>query len=286
MSGGVPHGLVYSDESDSDDEGSVAGGLGSPKRGNASRRLGWEEEDEKASKGFGGFARFGAFGSSKPAEPARLEQIEEKDKVDSNSVSGTPAGLEPSAPIVAPVPVRPAEPQISEVVESAPVEYANRVPAESTPKAFVPSFAADPREQSPMGTPIVQLNDDRFQSPPAPMFRRQSSGLSNHSREIPAVAAIPKSISPVPQQQQQPSQPVLMRKYSEEMSAPRSGAVTPKDVSRLSEAGSGFSGGNPHEWGVTEVVEWARSRGFDDAICEKFAGEWQIAVDTAPMCLC
>ncbi|KAG7530680.1 hypothetical protein FFLO_04850 [Filobasidium floriforme] len=39
----------------------------------------------------------------------------------------------------------------------------------------------------------------------------------------------------------------------------------------IAPAGSGFSGGNPHEWGVAEVVEWARSRGFDDAICEKFA---------------
>lgn len=128
-----------------------------------------------------------------------------------------------------------------------------------------------------MGTPIVQLNEDRgaaYQSPPAPVFRRQSSGLSNLSRETPVVAAIPKSVSPVPQQQQQQQvQPVLTRKYSEEMATPRSGAVTPKEVSRMSEAGSGFSGGNPHEWGVTEVVEWARSRGFDDAICEKFAGK-------------
>ena len=125
-----------------------------------------------------------------------------------------------------------------------------------------------------MGTPVVQLNDDRFQSPPAPVFRRQSSGLSNLSREMPAVAAVTKSASPVPQQQP----PMLNRKYSEELAAPRSGAVTPKDTSRLSEAGSGFSVGNPHEWGVTEVVEWARSRGFDDAICEKFAGESSKAV--------
>lgn len=279
MSSGVPHGLVYSDESDSEDEGSVAGGLGSPKKG-FNRRLGWEDDEEQTGKGF---ARFGALGAGKTAEPARrLDQIQEKDKVE--TPVDTRAGLEPSAPIIAPVAVRPAETQMAEFVEPAPVEPVSRAPVgsvaqapvESASRVFVPPYA-DPREESPMGTPIVQLNEDRgaaYQSPPAPVFRRQSSGLSNLSRETPVVAAIPKSVSPVPQQQQQQQvQPVLTRKYSEEMATPRSGAVTPKDVSRMSEAGSGFSGGNPHEWGVTEVVEWARSRGFDDAICEKFAGK-------------
>ena len=272
MSGGVPHGLVYSDESDSEDEGSVVGGLGSPKRG-TNRRLGWEDEDEQAAKGFGGFARFGAFGAGKMGEQGgRLEQIQEKNKVEPVSESGN--GLEPPAAIVAPVAVRPIDTRAIERVESAPTEPTTlQAPIENTPRAFVQP-AVDPREESPMGTPVVQLNDDRFQSPPAPVFRRQSSGLSNLSREMPAVAAATKSASPVPQQQP----PMLNRKYSEELAAPRSGAVTPKDASRLSEAGSGFSGGNPHEWGVTEVVEWARSRGFDDAICEKFAGESSKAV--------
>jgi hypothetical protein len=289
MSGGVPHGLVYSDESDSDDEGSVVGGLGSPKRGTTNRRLGWEDEDEQAAKGFG-FARFGAFGGGSGAKAVteqpkttRLEQIEEK-------VGGGIAGkgseqpsLDPPAVIAVPLSTRSVEriepktaevPQPVPIVTPAPMEpiKAHEAPVGNISRGFMSPPVAELQEESPLGTPLPPMTEQRtspFHSPPAPMFRRQSSGLSIHSREAIAAAPMMKSVSPVPQ-------PALSRKHSEEMQPPRSGAVTPKDVSRMSEAGSGSYGGNPHEWGVNEVIEWARSRGFDDGICEKFAGKQRL----------
>ena len=291
MSGGVPHGLVYSDESDSDDEGSVVGGLGSPKRGTTNRRLGWEDEDEQAVKGFG-FARFGAFGGGPGAKAVteqpkatRLEQIEEKVGGGMAGKGTEQASLDPPAVIAVPLSTRSVEriepkaaevPQPVPIVTPAPMEpiKAYDAPAGNTSRGFMSPPVAQLQEESPLGTPLPPMTEQRtspFHSPSAPMYRRQSSGLSNHSREAIAAAPMMKSVSPVPQ-------PVLSRKHSEEIQPPRSGAVTPKDVSRMSEAGSGSYGGNPHEWGVNEVIEWARARGFDDGICEKFAGKQRLTV--------
>jgi hypothetical protein len=30
---------------------------------------------------------------------------------------------------------------------------------------------------------------------------------------------------------------------------------------------------HPSEWSVEEVVEWLKSKGFDESVCDKFVGE-------------
>lgn len=31
---------------------------------------------------------------------------------------------------------------------------------------------------------------------------------------------------------------------------------------------------SPSEWSVDDVVEWAKSKGFDDSVCDKFIGRY------------
>lgn len=217
---GFAHGLVYSDESDSDDDQGT--GIASPK---ANRRLGWNEEEDSPDIGNGfGFARFGS--------------LRGKDK---NDELASKQALEPSADIKVP-PV--------ETVQSTTLteQYGNSVSAPATANQHVRASARD-------STAFKNVVVTSAEIPPV----EPHAATVIQTPEVKAAAspALPNS-APV----------VASTPASQGMVAP----VTPKEQSKT----GAIPGGSPSEWGVDEVVAWARSKGFDAAICEKFAGEYEV----------
>lgn len=61
--------------------------------------------------------------------------------------------------------------------------------------------------------------------------------------------------------------------------APESSALSPTNSSVLSPNGTNSMRksslaprGHPNDWNVEEVVDWLRSKGFDEGVCDKFIG--------------
>lgn len=286
--GGVPHGLVYSDESDSEDESSVVGGLGSPKR-NANQRLGFEEEE--ADKGFS-FGGLGGFGKSqanpattmpvtierRPSEPFAqhrvLEQITEKSTpLSTPNERDLSHGLQPAVDITPysqpqqTPPLREIEPPliIADAPQEAPAYFPT--PPHAAVVGLAPPSNTPPKEESPLGTPFVQPVYLPI-SPPKAIPAQIQEETNGFSQVQPPVQAPVQDIAP-----SSLPQPASMRKLSEDVSPgisrPQSGVATPNQPGSQPDW-QDAAAGDPRSWGVVEVLDWARRKGFDESICGKF----------------
>lgn len=171
----------------------------------------------------------------------------------------------------------------------------------SFPASTFSSISPGPPSLSPSPVPVLS------ESPaPASDLEAEKEAARTQAR-----SSLPTPISPTAHGGMRgshasapPTQPYTPQPYptleSASLSRPVSGAMSPGTISSSISAGPGpgmaspvpapvraspgVSTAPPTEWSVEEVVEWLRSRGFDQDVCDKFTGMCRQPTDSPAAC--
>jgi hypothetical protein len=129
--------------------------------------------------------------------------------------------------------------------------------------AFPPiPVASAPEPPAPILSPVPQ---SRYNATP-PVQYMPTPPVETARTPSPAAMSQRTSGSPVPRTVVTPTPPSA--------SALAQSFTTPNQENGM-QGGNGWSAvpGDPSMWSVDQVVAWAMSKGFDDAVCHKFVGE-------------
>lgn len=198
-------------------------------------------------------------------EPAVQDPGSEKAPETSEPLAEQPVAQVDETPAADTASAQNSIPEDAPKTESAPVSERVTTPeAEPTPTASSPPsvLAATPISEVP-----IQVQDKQSNGGPS-----VSPAILAPAAVIGAAAAVHSSSTPDTHARDAPATPAFISLAS----PPRiSSAVLPSAQSPVTPAPTG----SPTTWSVAQVVDWARSRGFDDAVCSKFQGMH------APRCL-
>ncbi|TFK94901.1 hypothetical protein K466DRAFT_579615 [Polyporus arcularius HHB13444] len=247
-----PIDVEVSDESDADDEDSPA----SPRRQPQYPRISEEEEDAEESTAKESPEGKSSNDSIVPSDKYLI--LDETDLPTATALtfpepSPVPSSLTLSTPTNPPVEI--TEPTPAEAAATPePAPAADLEPEPSTISSLHPASVPMPASPITLETPVQAMAPIITPTPSTIKVAEQPalpspSASSTGSYAVSSTAGIQQSLSPA----------TTMASLS---TPHQSGTDTPDLAKKLSNP--------PSEWGVDEVVEWLKSKGFDQGVCDKF----------------
>ncbi|KAJ8489269.1 hypothetical protein ONZ51_g3007 [Trametes cubensis] len=168
--------------------------------------------------------------------------------------SASPLPLTPTSPTNAASPA--AEPQPEPELEPAPAAESAVVEPQRAPTP--PSPAVQHAETVPIVAPVIS---------PAPSTMRAAEQLPfSTASALPSPTASsagsygPSSVAGI---QQTLTPGTTVASFQTSVSTPQQSGTSTPDASKR-------AGTHPSEWSVEEVIEWLKSKGFDQGVCDKF----------------
>ena len=205
--------------------------------------------------------------SSPTRQPSTLEEAPKADGPPSTAPEPTQAEIDLRSPLKAPAsPVR-----SKELSQGVPT------PAQSNTQPTTPTAAASSIPPLPdiLSVPNIS-HTSTLQSATTLSSYHTAPALPQPSPTIPEPNA--STIYPFP-----PAPKLVSTAVSGSASTVGGTLVPPSSVASAAPNSSPSvkNSAHPSEWTVEQVVEWVRSRGFDEGVCAKFQGSFPLALPTS-----